>query len=342
MIFDIIVIGAGPGGSFFAENTANKLNVLLLDKETFPRDKLCAGWIPKKVLEILNITEQDYPHKIEILDNLDLWIKNKKYPVKHKTPHHFAIFRKEFDNYLLNRAIKSGAEFKQNVLVKDIEFHKEHVIIKTDKEDFKSKIVIGAGGTYCPLYKKFNKNLKENIVICLENEQKLEKNFFLEKGSILLEDDLQGYGWCYKKADHLNIGIGRINDSKINQSKNRFINTLKKFNLIPQNLDINFKGYIYRINDNPKRIISGNRFLLVGDSAGFASQFTGEGIGPALISAKIAANYALNQLKNNNTDLSGFSKIIRKKLKIKKKSKFPIFLNLLKISFIRNWVMKKV
>src|ERR1700754_275929 len=66
---ETIIVGGGPAGSTCARQlVANGREVLLLDKATFPRLKLCAGWITGKVMRDLAFTPADYPHTILKLD----------------------------------------------------------------------------------------------------------------------------------------------------------------------------------------------------------------------------------------------------------------------------------
>jgi len=317
--FDIIVIGGGPAGSTFAVS-AIRLghNVLILDKAKFPRNKLCAGWLNPAAFKILGIKKEDYPYKIDSWNKLLVWSRKKDKPRKFKLGLGHSIFRKEFDYFLLQRAIKAGAVLKQ-ALVSDVEFKDDCVIVKTSKENFKSKVVVGAGGTFCPLYNKFNKGLKEKIVVCLEFQGKIKgtRNIGV---NILPEKDLRGYSWCSSKADQINIGIGRTNEPDIVKYKDALIKRLERIGLIPKDLNLKFEGYVYRLNDNPKRKVAGNRFILLGDSAGLSDNFSGEGISQAIVSGKVGANYVARCLRAGKSDLSGFGR--NKMFRIQKTSQF--------------------
>ena len=103
--YDVVVIGAGPAGSVAAYVAATQgLEVLLLDKATFPRTKLCAGWVTPEALRDLELEPGDYPHSFMTFEALTLHIGFLS--IAPKTRQH-SIRRFEFDEFLLRRA---GAE----------------------------------------------------------------------------------------------------------------------------------------------------------------------------------------------------------------------------------------
>lgn len=105
VIVDAIVVGGGPAGSTCAWKLQQAgLDVLILDRATFPRSKLCAGWVTPGVIADLELDPADYPFSFMTFDGLHLhW---KAITVKAKSPQH-SIRRFEFDDFLLRR---SGAK----------------------------------------------------------------------------------------------------------------------------------------------------------------------------------------------------------------------------------------
>ena len=68
---DAIVVGGGPGGSTCARKLREAgLDVLVLDKATFPRTKLCAGWVTPEALRDLELDPGDYPYSLMTFDAL--------------------------------------------------------------------------------------------------------------------------------------------------------------------------------------------------------------------------------------------------------------------------------
>ena len=69
--FDTIIVGGGPAGSSCAERLVQAgAQVLVLDREDFPRLKLCAGWITPEVVEDLNLDVTAYPHRFNTFENI--------------------------------------------------------------------------------------------------------------------------------------------------------------------------------------------------------------------------------------------------------------------------------
>jgi flavin-dependent dehydrogenase len=141
---DAIVVGGGPAGSTCAWKLREAgLDVLVLDRATFPRTKLCAGWVTPEALADLELDSQDYPLSFMTFDRLHLhW---KAFTLKLKSRQH-SIRRYEFDDYLLQRA---GATVLQHK-VRDI--RREGIDYVVD-EQFRCKYLVGAGGTACPVYR---------------------------------------------------------------------------------------------------------------------------------------------------------------------------------------------
>jgi len=143
---DALIIGGGPAGSTCAWKLRQAgVNVLVLDLASFPRTKLCAGWITPEVVDDLEFDIDAYPHSFMSFDKLNFHFKHFNF-AKKTTQH--SIRRFEFDNFLLKR---SGAPVH------------EHKVRKIDKQNgsyvvdglYSCKYLVGAGGTRCPVYREF-------------------------------------------------------------------------------------------------------------------------------------------------------------------------------------------
>src|SRR5579862_4910943 len=147
---DVLIVGGGPAGSAAArELTLRGADVLVLDKERFPRLKLCAGWITPEVVRDLAMDVGSYPHRFLTFDRLHVHIKglHLRVPcVQH------SIRRFEFDAWLLER---SGAPVVQHTVRSIRSEAGGHVI----DDEFRCRYLIGAGGTRCPVYRTLFREL---------------------------------------------------------------------------------------------------------------------------------------------------------------------------------------
>ena len=144
--YDVVVIGGGPAGASAAKKLAEAdRSVLVLDRESFPRTKLCAGWITPDVVKALELDVEKYPYRFNTFENIVVHVKGLTF--KLNNPQH-SIRRYEFDNFLLDNC---GADVERHN-ARSIEKSNGHYIID---DQFKAKYLIGAGGTRCPVYRAF-------------------------------------------------------------------------------------------------------------------------------------------------------------------------------------------
>jgi flavin-dependent dehydrogenase len=286
---DVIIVGGGPAGASAAwQLTRRGYDCLVLDRETFPREKLCAGWITPEVLSDLEFTPDDYPHRFLTFEVLDVAIKGIHVPLR--SPQH-SIRRFEFDAWLLER---SGAEVRQHN-VRHI--HPEDGGYRID-DAYRCRYLIGAGGTRCPVYRELFRQDKPRDkglqAVTLEREYACDWEdprchlWFLDKG-------LPGYSWYVPKADgYLNVGVGGIAE----KLKHRGDDIRRHWELLCERLVAEGLvdeppeqpgGYSYFLRDkaDPRRV--GNAFV-VGDAAGLATRDMCEGIGPAVRSGMLAVD----------------------------------------------------
>ncbi len=303
---ETIIVGGGPAGSAAAlELKKNNREVIILDKENFPRVKLCAGWVTPKVFSLLDVSVNDYPYGILTFDKLHYDFGKFRIPIKTKQ---YSIRRYEFDNWLHEL---SGVELYQHKVEK-IEKSNGYFIID---EKFKSKYLIGAGGTHCPVYhtifKKLNPRALENKIVALEEE--FEYNWQDERCLLFFGDlGLRGYAWYVPKANgFLNIGLGgtfyglKRKGKNIREHWENFVTKLRKENLVV-NHRFNEKGHSYYLRSNVKTIRHENAFI-VGDAIGLATIDMGEGIGPSIESGILAARFILNGSEYSIDKISKFS-----------------------------------
>ena len=283
----VIIVGAGPAGSSCAWKLRQLgIDCLLVDKQAFPRTKLCAGWITPRVFKLLQVDPQDYPHSLTVFDRFIIHVAGKSF---HVPVRQYAIRRYEFDHWLLQRA---GAAIHTHE-VKQIRQDNGAFIID---DRYCCDYLVGSGGTHCPVQRTFpslSPRRKTQLVATLEEEFPYDYSdsrchlwFFFNQ--------LPGYAWYVPKRNGtLNIGIGGYLEKLQSQSDTilhhwqLFINELERRGLI-KNHPFHEKGYVYYTRNTPPAQRHG-RLFLIGDAAGLATRDMGEGIGPAVHSGLLAA-----------------------------------------------------
>jgi len=338
-MYDAIIVGAGPAGSS-AAIYCNKLglNTLLLDKSIFPRDKICGDALSGKSVKILE--ELDL---LQDLDKLDGAIVNRiifgnpnhsecelhlnKSLNKRHISHGFVIPRKIFDNYLFKKA-SDVSNVVSGFKVEDLIYDKSQVVGVKGKSNkgiqkkYFGNIVLGADGPYSIVSRRtglYNSDMNYTAVglrCYYENVEDLTDQIELH----YVNETIPGYFWIFpagnKKA---NIGVGLLK-SRAKKKKYDLQQIMKQV--------INSKNFKHRFKNsnalekpkgwnlpfgNTKRENHGNGFLLLGDAAGLVDPFTGEGIGNAMESGKIAADIVLKAKKINNFSnqiLSEYDKVL--------------------------------
>src|SRR5262249_52728263 len=106
---DVVVVGGGPAGSTVAWRLARSGGrVALLDAATFPRVKLCAGWVTPAALRDLELRPGDYPHTIQPFSTVSVAVGDAEYETRWDHVASYGIVRAEFDTFLLRRAETAG------------------------------------------------------------------------------------------------------------------------------------------------------------------------------------------------------------------------------------------
>jgi flavin-dependent dehydrogenase len=303
---DIIIVGGGPAGSSAAwELRRRGMDCLVLDRETFPREKLCAGWITPEVLSDLAFEPADYPHRFLTFEVLNIYLKGLKVPLR--SPQH-SVRRFEFDRWLLER---SGAEVHQ-YNVRRVE--KDGDGYRLD-DAYRCRHLIGAGGTRCPVFRDLFRadqpRPKGLQAVTLELEFPFRWRdanchlWFLSKG-------LPGYAWYVPKADgYLNVGVGgmaeklRHRGDEIRRHWDLLIDRLLADGLIDAAPD-RPNGYSYFLRGGTVNPRNDNAFI-AGDAAGLATRDMCEGIGPAVRSGLLAARAIIDGAPYDFSGIGAFT-----------------------------------
>ena len=299
---DVLVVGGGPGGSTAAWRLARAgARVTVLDAATFPRVKLCAGWVTRPALADLELDPAVYPHTIQPFATVSIAVGQREHETRWDRTASWGIVRAEFDTFLLRRAAAAGARVHEGARVREVREHGGGVEVETDAGRFTADLVVGAGGHGCPVARAFGAVLAdEDVVVTQESETRIGTDRLRAltprhgTPELIAEPDFRGYGWYFTKGDFLNIGIGALGGAPIRSRLERLLARLRRTGRLPFDLALTpFRGHAYAIRRDRPRRLAGARFVLVGDAAGLARDFSGEGIGPAVRSAVLASDVIL-------------------------------------------------
>lgn len=303
---DVIIVGAGPAGSTAAKQVeeSGKASCILLDKATFPRDKVCAGGL--------------LFHSFETFPYVKNYIENYNYAVTVFAPRldtkvmitspdpllAMTRGRKDFDANLLDLAKKAGTQFYDKARV--VKVSVEEGGVTADCEDgrtFSGKIIIGADSVNSMVAKGagiFMRKCPGEMGIAMEQEfpigNNVESYFGKERNVVLFlhYGHMPGYGWIFPRTKSINIGIGTSTNygSKLKGILSQLIIDLKQKNLLPDIVELTHPRTALLPSTLPTEAGYAERTLLAGDAASFCSPITGEGIYYAMTSGAIAGRVA--------------------------------------------------
>ncbi len=290
----VLIVGAGPAGSSCARRLHQAgLHTIILDKRTFPRDKVCGGWITPAVVQELEIDPAEYARG-RVLQSITGFRTSRMGDAEIETDYgrtiSYGIRRFEFDDYLLQRC---GARLIQGTPLRTLKRSGDTWIVNGE---IQTRLIVGAGGHFCPVARFLGADARQEVAVAAQ-ETEFEMNP-RQRDSCLIRGevpelyfcaDMKGYGWCFRKGDFLNIGLGRLDPHSLPAHVSHFVRFLKKTGKVVFDLPSSMLGHAYLIFRETKRNSTGDGVLLIGDAAGLACSQSGEGIRPAIESGLLAA-----------------------------------------------------
>ncbi len=321
--YDIIIVGSGPAGTACALSLkGSDRKILVIDKQSFPRDKVCGDAIPNTVPKALRMLDERYlealrsfPDKVMINSCKVVAPSGKSVQLNFKLEG-YASARLDFDNFMMELAQKeSGAEFVFGTEVHEVDINENSVkVICENGKIFESKLIIGCDGAHSVLNKKLTSTKVDHhhyigaVRAYYKNVTGLQPNtmeIHMVKGF------MPGYFWIFPLTNNIcNTGFGMVSSS-ISSKK---INLRKSLLDIIQNSETirdRFTNAIamedpigYGLPTGSRKVqISGERFMLAGDAASLIDPATGEGIGNAMISGIKAGQQAIKCFNQNDFSL---------------------------------------
>jgi flavin-dependent dehydrogenase len=317
---DVLIVGGGPAGSTCARALkAGGADVVVVDRARFPRDKPCAGWVTPQVLETLGLDVPDYVRRRTLQPFFGFrvgWIGGPSVVTEYGRPMSFGLRRWELDEYLLMR---SGARLRECTQVNH--FARDGDTWVAD-DKVRAPIVVGAGGQFCPVARHLNGRpaeasqsslvLAQEVEFLMDGRQRSACRVLPEVPELYFSPDLEGYGWCVRKGDWLNVGLGRRREAGLTRQVADFRRWITAAGRVAGDAPSRWPGHAYRLYEQPAPRIVGDGMLLVGDAAGLATAASGEGIRPAVQSGLLAAEVILGARTNHRDDLLSYAMALEK------------------------------
>lgn len=315
--FDILIVGAGPAGSFAAERCARGgARVALFDGRPENEPKACGGGVTSKALKA-------WPHLLDAVGRtvteLELYSPaGKKLDLKLSEP--FSIYsRTAFDSYLRRRAGEAGAHvIAERVSYRSRASEAEDWLLRGKNGDiWRGRVLVAADGANSRIAKELAGALPPSeMEVAFGYRAQLPQSGGAPTVVAFLPG-WAGYAWAFPRVDHISFGIATAQDAFDHQALDlllwKFMTGYYRMRLdakaqlwrarrgdeerdwlIREELEATVERYAARIpglaaKTWDTRRVGGADWALLGDAAGFADPVTGEGIYYALRSAELFA-----------------------------------------------------
>jgi len=327
---DVIIAGAGPAGMTTALKLAGTgIRVAVIEKDTYPREKICGDALSGKVMNVLKRMPGDaYAGFLSRVEKHPAWGISFIAPDMTRLDVPFLTGSREkniapvylckrfyFDRFLYEQCLKfDNINLYENQEIKKVYITNGRAFAETENETYSAKMIIGADGHRSLLRKSLTSGQAGKRNTCLavrgyyENVSVAHQEGFLEL--FFLKELLPGYLWIFSMAgNQFNVGLGMM-QSHVIKRKIILSRVLEQITATHPQISPRFRDARliskYEAHSLPlgtqKAIRSGERFLLLGDAASLVDPFSGEGIGNAMASGEVAGEVILKCFRENRFD----------------------------------------
>ncbi len=342
--YDLLIAGAGPAGCTLALKMAGKgLRIAVIEKDHFPRHKICGDALSGKVLNVLKrLPDGLYERFIRDIDKIPSRGIRFTAPNLHSVdipfmrdigpetePPGYVCRRADFDNFLFQQLKNySGIDTFEGERVNEIFNQPDGIDVTTTRHQFTAQVIAGADGVHSAVRKYLRPGAagKKHFCVGIRAYYKgvtgLHPENFIEL--IFLKELLPGYFWIFPSPrGQVNAGFGMM-QSRLLRRKENLTHILDDLVTTHPLLAPRFQ-HAKAVSRAEAHTLplgsfhfnrSGNRFVLLGDAAFLVDPFSGEGIGNAMASGEIASEILGKCFTDHNFSaeaLAGFDQRIHRR-----------------------------
>lgn len=309
LTYDVIVVGAGPGGSSAARVCAEEgLKVALIEKRSQAGLKVCAGGLESRVLEEFDIEDdviECYPQRFYICGE-------KRWTVREEES--ATVYRKKFDRHLADRAVAAGAKiFTLTRCVKVLKKNQKviGIIVKSPKgfDEILGRVVVAADGFHSATARSADLQThydRSDVGLAVQCETYTQSRVADEAVYLFYGDSMAscGYGWIYPKKEGYTVGIGCLLSSlhgNLTRNLEYLIHRHPIASRILSRVSEISKTEAACIPLKPSDDLCGDGILAVGDAASQVSPLAGSGIYYAMKAGVLAGRVTTEAVSENDT-----------------------------------------
>lgn len=326
--YDIIILGAGPAGSTCALALKKSgLRVALVDKSTFPRDKICGDSVASTAKRILRNLDPELEKQLLSFESKSSINKAVLFspdftplPIQFRTVSH-CIRRWDFDQWLLAKAGENNPTLDRYFGHPVTEVERTGVsagVTLSNGQQLSASLIIACDGAHSIVGKTFagHDMDREHFSGAVRQYYSNISGLRADTSEVyFLKDYLPGYFWIFPlDGNGANVGFGMLSSTiaerriDLRKSLERIIRETPEFrerfaSATPLG-PIRGSGLPLGSRLQP---VSGDRFMVCGDAASLVDPFSGEGIAPAMESGVFAAEQAMECFRTQRFDAEAMS-----------------------------------